>query len=213
MSSQNFVKGILLGLSGAGKTSLIAQRNGSDIHDLDSTPNPLPTMLTMDVPFNTKKLKFQIWDTAGQDEFHSVTQSVYRDTQVVFIFTVCAQFPENLPPVSRYDTELEYYIDDVKSRFTDDEYALMFIINKSDLLDDAEYDKRKNEVIAKIKKHIPEFDGDVYFTSCHTGENCEKVIQDGFEKGYDIFNRISPKPGQKVDIKKKRDDDDKDGCC
>lgn len=108
MGSQNFVKEILLGLSGAGKTSLIAQWNGRDIHNLDSTPNPLPTMLTMDVPFNTKKLKFQIWDTAGQGEFRSVTQNIYHDTQVVFIFTVCAQFPKNLPPVSRYNDELEY---------------------------------------------------------------------------------------------------------
>lgn len=83
MSSQNFVKGILLGLSGAGKTSLIAQRNCSDIHNLDSTPNPLPTMLTMDVPFNTKKLKFQIWDTAGQDEMHKVTKNIYHGSQVV----------------------------------------------------------------------------------------------------------------------------------
>ena len=57
-------------------------------------------------------------------------------------------------------------------------YSILFIINKSDLLDEAEYDERKNEVIAKIKKHIPDFDGDVYFASCENGENCEKVIQE-----------------------------------
>lgn len=171
-------------------------------------------MLTMDVPFNTKKLKFKIWNTAGQDEFRAVTRNIYHGTQVVFIFTVCAQFPKSLPPVSRYDDELEYYIGAVDENIGLKECALIFIINKSDCLDKAEYDDRKNEVIKIIKKHIPDFDGKVYLTSCETGENCEKVIQDGFEKGYNILARISPNPGSKVDIKEKRDDGDKkDGCC
>ena len=193
MSSQNFVKGILLGLSGAGKTSLIAQRNCRDIHKLDSTPNPLPTMLTMNVPFNTRKLKFQIWDTAGQDEMHEVTKNIYHGSQVVFIFTVCAQFPETLPPVSRYDAELEYYIDAVNENIGLNECALVFIINKSDCLDEAEYDGRKEEVIKIIKKHIPDFNDIVYLTSCETGENCEKVIEVGFEKGYNIFEQQQSK--------------------
>lgn len=62
----------------------------------------------MDIPYNKEKYRFEVWDTAGQDQFHSVNEITYRNAKVFFIFIVCNQPQDSTTTVERYDEELEF---------------------------------------------------------------------------------------------------------
>tara|TARA_B110000305_G_C19079645_1_gene465587 strand:- start:108 stop:512 length:405 start_codon:yes stop_codon:yes gene_type:complete len=69
---------VLLGDSGAGKTSLLL-RFSNDVFNINS-----PCTVGVDFKIKTLKvderlIKMQIWDTAGQERFRSISQSYFRN--------------------------------------------------------------------------------------------------------------------------------------
>eukprot|EP00743_Colponemidia_sp_Colp-15_P005518 GILK01005935.1.p1 GENE.GILK01005935.1~~GILK01005935.1.p1 ORF type:complete len:228 (+),score=30.05 GILK01005935.1:59-685(+) len=84
----HFVKLLLLGDSGVGKSSLMMR-----FSDNQFFPN---LMGTAGVDFKMKKIdldgkvvKLQIWDTAGQERFHTITKAYYRGAMgIVLVYDV-----------------------------------------------------------------------------------------------------------------------------
>jgi Ras-related protein Rab-5C len=76
---ENF-KVVLVGDTNVGKTSIL-QRYAKDNFETDSETTISPTFLTrmIDFPVSGLKAKLQIWDTAGQEKYRSVTPIYYRD--------------------------------------------------------------------------------------------------------------------------------------
>ena len=80
------IKTILLGESGVGKSCIILRF----IHNL-YIPNHISTILctctTKKIAFNNNKdlISFDIWDTAGQEKFRSISKINYRDAEVVIL--------------------------------------------------------------------------------------------------------------------------------
>ena len=79
-----FVKVIILGDSGVGKTNLLL----SIVGEMLKTDN----LSTMGIDYKIKTLqiedkliKFQIWDTAGQERFVNITQSYYKGTSGIIV--------------------------------------------------------------------------------------------------------------------------------
>ena len=77
-------KVLLIGSSGVGKSSLLL-RFADDIFN----ENFMPT-IGVDFKIRTsdvdgKKVKMQIWDTAGQEKFKTLTQSYYRGSHGVVV--------------------------------------------------------------------------------------------------------------------------------
>lgn len=74
------LKLIIIGDSGVGKSSILTRFNDNDFfenHIATIGLNHAAKTLTID----GIKIKFNIWDTAGQDKFRNLTRSYYRNAQ------------------------------------------------------------------------------------------------------------------------------------
>lgn len=77
------VKMVLLGGSGVGKSSL-ALRFGKDEFK-NTSPTVGCAYLTRVVHLSNVTLRFEIWDTAGQEKYHSVTPLYYRGAHAALL--------------------------------------------------------------------------------------------------------------------------------
>ncbi|PKI71464.1 hypothetical protein CRG98_008137 [Punica granatum] len=77
MSYAYLFKYIIIGDTGVGKSCLLLQftdKRFQPVHDLTIGVEFGARMITID----SKPIKLQIWDTAGQESFRSITRSYYR---------------------------------------------------------------------------------------------------------------------------------------
>ena len=82
---------VLLGESGVGKTSIIDRfLNGRFSPDISPSQGASYGTKTIDLDeTGEKKLKFDIWDTAGQEKFRSISKIFYRDADaVIFVYDI-----------------------------------------------------------------------------------------------------------------------------
>ena len=84
MSTVESVKVVLLGESGVGKTCIISQFI-QGVFNPDKLPSLSAQYLTKSVDFKefNKTIKFEIWDTAGQEKFRSLAKIFYKDAKVI----------------------------------------------------------------------------------------------------------------------------------
>ena len=123
-------KVILVGDSNVGKTSIL-QRYAKDTFrgDIEPTIGPQFMSRLVEVEETGTTLKLQIWDTAGQEKYRSVTPIYYRDAAAaICVFDVTSEV--SLEAAERWVQDLR-------------EYAPAHIIlalagNKSDLYDQEE---------------------------------------------------------------------------
>jgi small GTP-binding protein len=91
---QAATKVVFVGESGAGKTSIIsAYSSGSFTSGLPTTIGAACVAVT--VRYEDRDVKFAVWDTAGQEFYHSLTPMYYRNAKaavVVFDLTSTASF-------------------------------------------------------------------------------------------------------------------------
>ena len=81
------VKVVLLGESGVGKTCIIS-RFVNNIYEDNTMSNISAAYATKTMKFDAfggKEIKYELWDTAGQEKFRAVTRFLYKDAQVVIL--------------------------------------------------------------------------------------------------------------------------------
>lgn len=85
---------VLLGDSGVGKSSIVLRFVADNFKgDEDATIGA--SFMGKMMQFNEKSIKFNIWDTAGQDRYHTLAKMYYRDAQaaiLVYDITKSASF-------------------------------------------------------------------------------------------------------------------------
>ena len=114
------------------------------------------------IQIDRKIVKLQIWDTAGQESFRSVTRIFYRGAHVVFL---CFD-------LTREDTfnNLRTWLDDVRAHAST-EILVYLIGSKLDLVEKREVDKET------ARAFCDENGIDKYFeTSSVSGFNVEEVF-------------------------------------
>jgi len=87
-------KVVLLGESGVGKTSIIDRfLNGRFSPDISPSQGASFGTKTIDLDDSgKKKIKFDIWDTAGQEKFRSISKIFYRDANaVIFVYDITSR--------------------------------------------------------------------------------------------------------------------------
>eukprot|EP00483_Globobulimina_turgida_P002543 UN02547 len=84
MSSLASVKLVLLGNASVGKSSIL-QRFASDIYNEHKPPTVGAAFTTKVINVNNRQIKFDIWDTAGQEKYRSMTPLYYRGAYAAII--------------------------------------------------------------------------------------------------------------------------------
>ncbi|XP_075264190.1 uncharacterized protein LOC142356106 [Convolutriloba macropyga] len=75
----------LLGDSGVGKTSLIWRLTKKNFDSSQFSPTVGASFFMHSVAIEDKVYEVQIWDTAGQEQFHSLASTYYRNAQAVIV--------------------------------------------------------------------------------------------------------------------------------
>lgn len=116
---------LLIGDSGVGKTSLLLRFAENTFTDnFMSTIGVDFKIKTIDIDGKTAKL--QIWDTAGQDRFRTITSSYYRGAHgIIVVYDVTQR--ETFDHVSMWMGEIEKY--------ANDNVVKLLVGNKSDMDD------------------------------------------------------------------------------
>jgi len=90
MNDPSSVKVVLLGESGVGKTSIITQftKNQFNIRcETSISANFISKVV--EFPEINKSIKFDIWDTVGQEKYRSLARIFYKDAKIiVFVFDI-----------------------------------------------------------------------------------------------------------------------------
>ena len=127
LSTQDHLfKQVIIGDTGVGKSCLLARVMDSQFK--------VEHQVTIGVEFGAfaikvdeKVIKLQIWDTAGQESFRSVTRIFYKGAHLVFL---CYD-------ITREDTfrNLKTWLNDIRQHASDN--VLVYLIgSKADLVDD-----------------------------------------------------------------------------
>lgn len=153
-------KVLILGNSGCGKSSLLKRYVDQTFEDTH--------LCTIGVDFkiktiecNNKNIKFQIWDTAGQEKFKTIVSAYYRGSHgIILVYDVCDNISFK---------NLKYWLDEIK-KCGDKEVISVLVGNKTD--------KDKREVSKLEASNFALMNGMKYIeTSAKNDENISQVFK------------------------------------
>ncbi|PPS17963.1 hypothetical protein GOBAR_AA02592 [Gossypium barbadense] len=139
MSYDYLFKYIIIGDTGVGKSCLLLQftdKRFQPVHDLTIGVEFGARMVTID----GRPIKLQIWDTAGQESFRSITRSYYRGAAGALL----------VYDITRRETfnHLASWLEDARQH-ANPNMTIMLIGNKSDLSHRRAVSKEEGEQFAK----------------------------------------------------------------
>ena len=120
------VKVVLIGEYGVGKTSIILQYTTNKF-DPDNVSSLVGSFSSKTVEFlNVQKtIKFEIWDTAGQEKYRILSKIFYKDARAIILVY-------DITNKSSFDEIKEYWNDQINA-YKDGNAILAVVANKSDL--------------------------------------------------------------------------------
>ena len=142
MSEPISVKLVLLGESGVGKTSIISQYTTKKFNPRCSTSVSAQFISkTIQFPEFEKSIKFDIWDTVGQEKYRSLTKIFYRDAKViVFVYDITTEYSFN---------QLKEYWYQETLNTTESTPLMAVVANKSDLYADQKVNNKDGKEFAE----------------------------------------------------------------
>jgi Ras-related protein Rab-2A len=183
MSYAYLFKYIIIGDTGVGKSCLLLQftdKRFQPVHDLTIGVEFGARMITID----GKQIKLQIWDTAGQESFRSITRSYYRGAAGALL----------VYDITRRETfaQLEKWLNEARENASAN-MVIMLIGNKLDLEhkrvvsteEGAEFARKNNLIFLETSAKTAANVEDAFV---RTAESIYKNIQDGV---YDVTNEAS----------------------
>jgi small GTP-binding protein len=179
------LKCILIGDSGVGKSSILYSYIKNNVNMMSYSPTigvefgsklvEMDKLISNEDLSNYQKrfktvaippVKFQIWDTSGQERFHSIVKSYYRGIHtVIFVCDLTKKVSFN---------NLEQWIDSFKNNTTrpEDDVVKIIIANKSDLKNDYQCD------LDEIAKYARNKNIKLYITTIHDQDVIKSIFNE-----------------------------------
>ena len=192
---------ILIGDSCVGKSNILLKYLKNEF-DPNSRATVGVEFGTKNIFLNNKKIKIQIWDTAGEERYRSITSAYYKGAKgalIVYDITKKSSF-----------NNIDKWISDLKLN-GDKNICIIILGNKSDLEDKREVNKE--EGIKKSEMYKTAF----LETSALNGENINKafdeLIEQIIQNNQNFFGENSKKEIDKGVSLNDSKSDDKKKCC
>ena len=154
---------LVLGDSTAGKTSIL-DRYTNGVFNANYLATVGLDNFTKDEIINNKTVRIKIWDTAGQEKYHSLAKGFFRNAQgIMVVFDVTN--------IETYEN-VKYWTQSIKTHMGSDidKISVIIIGNKIDSKD-REVNKKEAE------SYCSELGYPYFETSAKTGENVNETIR------------------------------------
>ena len=102
-------KVVLIGESGVGKTSIINRYTTNTFSAvLTATPGASFTTKTIYLKEFDRSIKFEIWDTAGQEKYRALAKVFYKNASVcILVYDICRK--------ESFEELKKYWINEIKA--------------------------------------------------------------------------------------------------
>ena len=196
-------KVIVIGNSGVGKSSLSIQAARHTFAD-----NYFATVgvefFTMNIKFENKVIKLQIWDTCGQEIYRSLISNFYRNSSLAIVVY-------SITDAGSFDS-IDTWLKELKSNSSPD-IKIFLIGNKIDL--------EKERVISteQGKNLQADYNLDLFIeSSAKEAKNTEYIFVQAAKLLFNDYNKYkigNPLIGKSKNHKTKKDDNNrnKNNCC
>ena len=142
MDEPENVKVVLLGESGVGKTSIITQFTSN--HFNPRCPTSVSAQFTSKIikfPQFDKSIKFDIWDTVGQEKYRSLAKIFYKDAKIIIlVYDITTDFSFTALKDFWYKETLN---------FADNDPIFAIVANKIDLYEKQTVDNNNGRAFAE----------------------------------------------------------------
>ena len=162
IDQENGIKITLLGNPGVGKTCIISKYIDDTFEENEESTIGANFMEKV-IKRGDKEVLLNIWDTAGQEKFHSLGKHFYKDSYIVcFVYDITNQ--ESLDSLkATWYPDLQKY---------GEKYTVLAVVgNKSDLYEE---DNLADE--AQAKEFAKEINATFFLTSAKSGDGIEKLF-------------------------------------
>ena len=197
MNDDIIYKVLLLGDSSVGKTCFLLRYCDKTFQDVHLSTISLDYRLKSMTLNSGKKVKLQIWDTAGQDRFRAITKNYYKGANgIILIYDVTnSQSYENV----------KNWIFQIKEEANPN--VIIYLVGNKIDVEDIERAVQTDDG----QKIADEYKLKFYEASAKTGINVNQIFEDLVEKIDEVYSKIEePKTATKNKLYtgKKRG-----GCC
>lgn len=187
---------LVVGESGVGKTCMLLRFADNSFEE-----NFLSTIgvdfKVKQIVVDNKKVKLQIWDSAGQERFRNITASYYRNcSAIIIVYDITSK--DSFNKVSDWVEEVRRYVPSA---------PLLLVGNKCDLEENRQVPKEDGEELAKRLGLI------FLETSAKTSYNIEEAFQ---EMAQQLIKEAPNKPkndSTPVNLNAANDNKKKGKCC
>ena len=131
------------------------------------------TLITKNITINNKNYRLQIWDTAGQENYRSITRAYYKNS-------VCAVLVYDITNRDSFE-HISSWIEDCLAQSPKTVFMVL-VGNKSDLTEQRKVSFEEGHQMAKNNNML------FYETSAKSGQNVDKIFQDSAKE---INNKIN----------------------
>ena len=180
MSNDSVYKVLLLGDSSVGKTCFLMKYTDKTFQDIHMSTIGLDYRLKTMTLKSGKKVKLQIWDTAGQDRYRSITKNYYKGANgIILIYDITNS--------ETYDN-VENWISQIKEESSPN--VIIYIVgNKIDMENERKVTTEEGKKIADDYK-LPFIE-----TSAKSDININETFEDLVERIDVVYSQLETAPG------------------
>ena len=197
MSSPETVKVVLLGEAGVGKLDIMSQLT-SGTFDPDTISSLSAQFISKTIEFKdiNKAIKFDIWDTSGQEKFRALSKIFYKDAKVI-----CLVY--DITSHKSFKALKEFWYEQQTKLNVDGDPIYAVLANKSDLYESQEVNEEEAKEFAKSINAI------FQSISSKSNSNVRKLFDKIGHRYFDPnYNTEEIKSKEEIEYEKKKNEKD-----